>query len=177
MEETYNTRAIILKRTPYRESDLRLTIYTPSFGKKILVARGALKQGAKLPGHLEPLVLSDIMIIRGKRFDYIGSAQGKNFYLNIKSDLEKSKYASLILKTVDKYTREDDDFNPGLFYKFVDFLDTLEENNQIVSNDLLYISFLFKILFFLGFYPDFYKCVFCKREVKYDSLVFNVSNG
>ena len=97
MEDTYNTKAIILRRTPYRESDLRLTVYTPEHGKKILIARGALKQKAKLTGHLEPLVLSDVMIVRGKNYDYIGSAQGKKFYLNIKSDLEKTKYASLIL--------------------------------------------------------------------------------
>jgi DNA repair protein RecO (recombination protein O) len=154
-----------------------LTVYTSDHGKKTLIARGALKQKAKLPGHLEPLVLSDLMIVRGKSFDYIGSAQGRKFYLNIKNDLEKSKYASLILKTVDKYTREDDDFSPGLFYKFIDFLDTLEEDDRIVSNDLLYISFLFKILFFLGFCPDFYKCIVCKREIKYENLIFNISNG
>lgn len=177
MEDTYNTKAIILRRVPYRESDLMLTIYTPDYGKKTLIARGSLKQGAKLAGHLEPLTLSDLMIVRGKKFEYVGSASGKNFYLNIKDSLEKLKYASIVLKAMDKYTREDDDLNPGMFYKLIDFLDTLEEGEKIVNYDILYISFLFKILFFLGLSPNFYECVTCKKKIDREELFCNIPDG
>ena len=47
MEETYNTKAIILNRQPFRERDSRVTIFSLERGKLILVARGTKKITSK----------------------------------------------------------------------------------------------------------------------------------
>ena len=43
MEETFYTRAIILKRSPWRENDSKVTVYSLERGRLELVARGTKK--------------------------------------------------------------------------------------------------------------------------------------
>ena len=88
MEETYRVKAIILNRQAFRENDVMVTVQSMDKGKLKLVARGVKKMQSKLAGHLEPLNLGDIMVVRGKQFNYVGSANAENCYANIKSDLE-----------------------------------------------------------------------------------------
>src|SRR6056297_478506 len=181
MESTYNTQAIILKKTPKGENDLEIDLYSPDYGRMFLGARGALRKGAKLAGHLEPITLGDFMIIRGKGSDYIGSALGENFYLNIKEDLEKIKYASLALRSLDRYTRLKDPLPLSFFDDFRRYLDILNKEKGEGKYDLFYISFLLKFASALGFSPDFYKCVNCSKNLrgreKGEKIVFDIAGG
>ena len=69
MEETFNTKAIILKREPFWEADTRVVVYSLEKGKLHLIARGTKKISSKLAGHLEPMNFVDLMVVRGKQFD------------------------------------------------------------------------------------------------------------
>jgi DNA repair protein RecO (recombination protein O) len=104
-EATFNTTAIILNRYDFRESDSRIICYSAERGKLELVARGAKKLKSKSSGHLEPLTLSRLMVVRGKDFDYVGTAAGENFYPEIKNNLEKIFIANQALILVEKMTR------------------------------------------------------------------------
>ena len=87
MEETYATKAIVLNRVPFRENDIRVSLYSSDQGRLDLIARGARKTKSKIAGHIEPISLARIMVIRGKRLDYLGSAINEASYFNIKNDL------------------------------------------------------------------------------------------
>jgi DNA repair protein RecO (recombination protein O) len=106
MEPTFNTRAIILNRVDFRESDSRIICYSEDVGKLELVARGAKKLKSKSSGHIEPLTLSSIMVVKGKDVNYAGTATGENFYPDIKADLDKIFIALQALALVEKMTRE-----------------------------------------------------------------------
>ncbi|HTX86740.1 MAG TPA: DNA repair protein RecO [Candidatus Nanoarchaeia archaeon] len=130
MEQTFNTKVLILNRCDFREADSRIVCYSADRGKLELVARGAKKLKSKLSGHLEPLTLSRLMIVVGKDFNYVGTATGENFYPAIKNNLEKINLAVQALSLVEKMTRENEiDGHAEIFNLLKNFLDELENHS------------------------------------------------
>ena len=58
----FKTFAIILKKQNIGETDRILTIMSPTLGKKRVVVRGIRRPLSKLAGHLDTLMLSQIML-------------------------------------------------------------------------------------------------------------------
>ena len=83
MESTFTDQVIVLTNYLFRECDSLITVYGKNNGKLDLVARGTAKITSKLAGHLEPISLSNLMIINGKKFNYIGGAVCVNSFFNI----------------------------------------------------------------------------------------------
>lgn len=59
-------RAIVVKATPLRESDLLVVLYTDEHGRVSAVARGARRSQRRFAGALQLLVLSRVSISRGR---------------------------------------------------------------------------------------------------------------
>jgi DNA repair protein RecO (recombination protein O) len=59
-------RAIVVKATPLRESDLLVVLYTDEHGRVSAVARGARRSQRRFPGALQLLVLARVSISRGR---------------------------------------------------------------------------------------------------------------
>lgn len=172
MRETVNTKAIILNRCAFRENDTRITLYSRDYGKLDLVARGTKKLKSKLAGHLEPITLSEIMIVPGKQFDYIGTADMTVSFLNIKNDLEKILLAGRAIRVFNKLVREAEK-DEKLFVLMSDFLDLInKENLHIKNSDFLYSFFIFKLLSELGYCLNYRKCAKC-NELFINEAVFN----
>lgn len=94
------TRAIVLRRTDYGESDRILQIITP-LGKRSAIARGVRKQRSKLAGGIELLTESDVMLRSGKgELMIIGSARTVNVYHDILSDYDKLSFAYEVFRQV-----------------------------------------------------------------------------
>ncbi|MCL0053004.1 DNA repair protein RecO [Dehalococcoidales bacterium] len=55
---TYQTEAIIIKKTKLGEADRILTLYTPHLGKIQVVAKGVRHPRSKMAGYLELLTHS-----------------------------------------------------------------------------------------------------------------------
>jgi len=180
MDETKNSQAIILNRSDYRESDSLLTVYTRSLGKMSLVARGAKKISSKLSGHLEPISLVNILIIKGKGFDYIGSALGSDAFLNIKDDLNKIYYAGLAINNFNRLVKDNqpDEDLFLLLWRFLEALDNYSaEEFTKESGELLFIFFALKLLAELGYRPEMYECLSCRNKIKSGRNYFNLKNG
>jgi DNA repair protein RecO len=87
MQETNSIRAIVLRRVKYRENDSKISVYSFEKGLLELVVRGTARSKSKLAGHIEPFNLVNIMIVKGKNFDYAGSVVSEKSFLNIKNDI------------------------------------------------------------------------------------------
>lgn len=180
MDETRNSTAIIINRSDYRESDSLLTVYTKDFGKLSLVARGAKKLNSKLSGHLEPLSLVDVLIIKGKGFDYIGSALGRQAFLGIKDDLNKLYFAGSALRSFNILVRENqpDERLFLLLQRFLEVVDNYPDNDFGRENgELLYVFFALKLLSELGYRPEMHECLSCRNKIKSGRNYFNLKNG
>ena len=94
------TKAIILRRTNYREADRILNLLTPE-GKMTAIAKGARREKSKLAGGIEMFCLVDLNIHKGK--DEIGivtSAKLIKFFDSLVIDLPRLEVASLIIKKI-----------------------------------------------------------------------------
>ena len=176
MMETYTTPAISLGRRPWRDNDLLINFYLPGRGKVELIARGAKKIKSKLAGHLEPLNFSNIMVVRGRQFDYVGSAVSGYCFKNIKDDWEKIWAAGYVVRTVDELIKNSEpDGSDNIFSALLDFLFLLERNK---FNYLLGVNlFIFKILNLLGQQPEINHCLVCARMIAPETIKFSFNRG
>jgi DNA repair protein RecO len=71
----YTTKGLVLAARPLREADRTYAILTRDLGLIWASASGVRKEGSKLRGALEPFVISQISLVRGKEHWRITSAE------------------------------------------------------------------------------------------------------
>ncbi len=168
--------AIILDKKPFRENDSLLTLYSREFGKSVFVARGTKKLNSKLSGHLEPLNLSELKIIKGRNYSYISSAVNVASFLNIKKDYEKLVLAGRVLSFFKNALKEN--LADLKFYNLLlDYLNFLNLASIKIKNiDFLYNFFVFKFYLNAGVLPNFEVCSLCGVKIK-QRFYFNFSES
>lgn len=180
MDETKNTSAIVLNRQPYREADSLVIVYTLDFGKLTLIARGTKKLKSKLAGHLEPITLSDILVVKGKGFDYIGSALARDVYLDIKDNLNKLYFTGRALNLFSRLVKEDQP-DERLFFLTERWLKIVADCPPASFNKdrggLFFSFFALKLMTELGYRPEMRHCLHCQQPIKPGKNYFNLKNG
>ena len=176
MDETYTTKAIILKRFSFRENDSKAIVYSRDKGKLELVARGTKKINSKLAGHLEPISLSDIMVVRGRQYNYIGSAVSNNCYKIIKGDLDKLQIAGKAIKNFNKLIKEEQ-ADKKIYILLQEFFNEINKKDLIADYELLYNFFILKLLVILGYGPELYYCVGCRQKIRPKGNKFDFIKG
>jgi DNA repair protein RecO (recombination protein O) len=179
MKSTFTTNVIVLNRKDYGENDLRADVLSLDKGRMMLVARGAKKMKSKLAAHLEPFILADIMVVKGKQWNYAGSAAGRKFYPEIKNDLVKLRYAGAAVHLFLDHLKEAGNDPKDYFRLLEDFLDLLEKEN--FKNEsrykVLYSIFLLKFMDIYGIAPEVGRCLKCGCSVKRGDNCFNIKEG
>lgn len=102
------TKAIVLARINYGETDRIISVITPDYGKLRLMARGTRALKSKLAGGIELFSINDISFIRGKSdiATLISSRLDKNFGA-ILNDIDRVQFGYEMLKTVNKVTEDE----------------------------------------------------------------------
>jgi len=175
MEETYSTKAIILNRVPFRENDIKVSLYSSDHGRLDLIARGAKKIKSKLAGHIEPISLVRIMVISGKRLDYLGSAINEVSYFNIKNDLVKLEIVGRAVNIFNKLIKPEE-ADKELFNYLIGFLNFIEEL-KIIKHQLWSDFFVFKLLAKLGYRPELRDCLGCSKKITPQGNYFDLNRG
>lgn len=174
MDETYNVKAIVLNRKSQAEHDSRVSIYSRELGKLELTARGTKKIKSKSAGHLEPLNLVDIMVIRGQKHDYVGTAMSEKCFSNIKNNLAKLAAAGQVVKVVDQLIK------PGVADREIfELLKDYLEMSDAAAKDwrLMAVFFILKLLARLGHKPELSRCLACGRKIQPGLNRFDLARG
>lgn len=174
MNETYNTKGIVLNRRDFRENDSLVTFYTQDKGKIDLVVRGTKKSLSKLVGHIEPINHSDVMVVLGRTYNYVGSVFNINVFSGIKNDFQNVEIAGKALSVFNKIVKPDHE-DRGLYDGLLKFLDILD--SQSIDKNLFYNFFLLKILTHLGYLPELYNCTKCGKKIDPTSNFFSSHAG
>ena len=143
----YKTQGIIIKSSNLKEIDRKITVYTKDFGKLTVKGKSVRKNQAKLKGHLELFLLSDLMIAPGKGFDIITSAETVKSFPYLHQDLNcllTSHYFSELIDKLIAGPEKDDNLWHLLLTSF-DLLDQKKEIKLVVKN------FEEKLLEYLGY--------------------------
>lgn len=113
MPSDLRTRAIVLRRTNYGETDRILNFLTPE-GKISALAKGVRKEKSRLAGGIELFSVTDIVVHQGRsNLATLTSAKMLYFYNNILSDLSSLEFASECLRKIEKASEQID--NPDYF--------------------------------------------------------------
>lgn len=163
MNETYNINAIVLFRQPFKEFDDRVTVYSPEIGLKELVVRGTKKVLSKLSGHIEPLSLSSLMVVRGKQYDYAGTVVSSDCFQNLKKDFRKVMAAGRAAKMFRDFMKQD--------YPDAELYDLLKEYLAAldvapgIEGSIAGSAFVFRFFQEMGQLPSLRCCAVCNEDV------------
>ncbi|MBI4282930.1 MAG: DNA repair protein RecO [Chloroflexi bacterium] len=158
---TYQTEAIIIKKTKLGEADSILTLYTPELGKIQGFARSLRKPKSKLAGHLELLTHSLVSLARGRNLDTITGSQTIDSFLPLKNDLELTSYALYATELINQFTVEHQENRPV----FRLLLETMERLCQNSDKELALRYFEVQLLNEVGYRPQLQQCVACHQPL------------
>lgn len=149
----YRANAIVLKKKEVGETDRLYTLYTDSFGKMQVVAKGVRKGDAKLAGQLENLMLSQLIIVKGRGAGKIAGAVAEKSFISLRSDIDILKRVLEVVSIFDRLVGLDQK-DPELFHLLEDYLtlaNDLAKENKKAKILLLSEGFLFQLFAHLGY--------------------------
>lgn len=98
----YKTKGIIIRKRDLSEADRLLTVYTKDFGKILAKAKAVKKSQAKLKGHLELFLYSDLMFAEGRSLDIVTGAETINSFSSLHNDLSSLAAAYCLSELIDR---------------------------------------------------------------------------
>ncbi len=160
---SYRTRAVILRRRNYGDADRILTVYTPSFGKRFFIAKGARKTASRKAGHLELFNHANLLLAQARTWDIITESVTVESYLGLRADLDSISQAAYICELVDAFSGEDDENRP--LWELL-LLSLRELNAKREGGTLLLRWFELKLLVLMGFQLQLFGCLGCGEELR-----------
>ena len=159
--KTVKTKGIIIAEKVMSDFDKMLTILTPNMGKIECVAKGSRRPKSLLMAGTQFLCFGDYMLYKGGENYSMNSCETIELFYNIRTDLDKLKYAVYITKIINDVTTENQ--NNYKIHKI--YLNTL----YVISNtnkDLEFVTSIFRLrlLSIIGYRPEIEECKTCKEK-------------
>lgn len=155
------TKGIIISESNMGDFDKMLTILTPGLGKISCAARGARRQNSALLAGTQFLCFGEYVLYKSKDNYSINSCDIIEIFYNIRTDLDKIKYAVHITKIIQDVTNENEN-SFKILQLFLNSLYMISETN--VDMDFLVSVFKIKLLCIVGLKPRTVKCVSCSQN-------------
>ena len=157
------TNGIVIAENNLGDFDKMLTILTPGLGKISCVAKGARRPSSSLLAGTQVFCFGEYLMYKGTTTYHINSCETIEMFYNLRTDLDKLKYAMHILKIVQDVTGE----NQNCYNVLQLLLNTLYTiANSDKDLELVLGIFKLRLLCILGFAPRIEKCVNCGEEEK-----------
>ena len=176
---TYTARVLILRKTRLGESDLILTMLASDGQQLRAVAKGACKPTSSFAGRCELFCVCDVLCSVGKNLDILKEARLLEGNTVIRSSLERSACAEVMMELLDKITAAGLD-NPKLFDVSTVALRTMNDAS-VCNAPAICSAHLLKALAFSGFRPSTRECVVCGSECASsstgDMIGFSINDG
>jgi DNA repair protein RecO (recombination protein O) len=157
----YRTEAIILRRSDFAEADRLLTLYTPRFGKRRVIAKGVRKTTSRLAGHIELFTRVQLLLAEGRNLDIVTQAQIVAPYRALREDLERISFAYYVAELLDKLTTDEEGQSPA--YPLL--AETLDGLDAAPAPELAVRRFELRLLALLGYRPYLFQCASCQEEL------------
>ena len=156
------TLGLILKKQNLGETDRIITVLTPAFGKKRVVARAVRRPLSKLAGHLDSLMISQLMITDKKELPQITSAVLVESFENVRNSLELLDQAYAIGKVAERLAIENAP-QQSLFHSTVDAFSRIDED---INWPATWLYFLYSLSKLYGVYISEFKCHKCGIDIR-----------
>ena len=160
---------IVISENNMGDYDKMLTILTPNYGKISCVAKGARRPKSALLAGTQMFCFGEYLVYKGSSTYHINSVEPIEIFYNLRTDLDKLKYAVHINKIVQDVTHENQNCY-NILQLLLNTLYTISETDK----DLDFVISIFKLrlLCILGFKPRVDECTICKQKdnIQYFSI-------
>ncbi len=170
---SYRTEALVIRHSNFGEADRILTLYTRENGKIRAVAKGVRKLKSRKAGHLEPFTHVQLQLARGRDLPIVTQAETIEAFLSIRNSLEITAQAAYVLEILDRFTFDEEE-NRELYRLAVEALQRLDS-----GIDPFYVNRYFElhVLDTLGFKPEMFVCVICRKPIEPVDQYFSAAQG
>lgn len=151
---------IVIAENNMGDYDKMLTILTPNYGKISCVAKGARRPQSALLAGTQLFCFGEYMMYKGTNTYHINSCETIEIFYNLRTDLDKLKYAIHINKIIQDVTEENENCYK-ILQLFLNTLYTISETDK--DKNFVLSVFKFRLLCILGFTPRTSKCTNCKE--------------
>lgn len=155
------TNGIILSENNLGDFDKMLTILTPGLGKISCVAKGARRPKSSLLAGTQLFCFGEYLMYKGTNTYHINSCETIEIFYNLRTDLDKLKYAIHINKIIQDVTEENENCYK-ILQLFLNTLYTISETEK--DKDFVLNVFKLRLLCILGFTPRAICCTNCKED-------------
>ncbi len=152
---------IILSESNLGDFDKMLTMLTPGIGKISCVAKGARRPKSALLAGTQIFCFGEYIMYKGTNTYHINSVEPIEIFYNLRTDLDKLKYAIHINKIINDITSENQNCYK-ILQLLLNTLYTISETEK--SLDLILSIFKMRLLSITGFLPNVEKCTTCEEK-------------
>lgn len=168
---TAKAEGIVIRTTDYGENNKIVTLYTESFGKIGLMARGAKKPKNPLSAVSQVFFYGIFLFNPGRGLGTLYQAESLNALRHVRLDIEKAGYAALAVELTDRLT-EDRRPVSGLYHLLKQMLLLMESGTDAAALASIYMVKLTRLA---GIEPQMDSCAHCGR--KSADYSFSVAGG
>tara|TARA_Y100000996_G_scaffold149545_1_gene115147 strand:- start:245 stop:979 length:735 start_codon:yes stop_codon:yes gene_type:complete len=171
----YQSEAIVLNHHKYGNTSLICNLFTEKYGKVNIIAKGARRFKNPNSAILQPCNYIDLVYIfkPTRQIQTLKEASITTCFTKLNTNYNKMIYGLTIMDIVNKISFHD---NPcDIIFRLIK--KTLLKFNQTKTENLklYYIFFQIQLSIYLGYYPSFFQCYKCKKELKQGN--FNLEIG
>ena len=163
---------MVLSAMPIGDYDKRLVILTKEKGKISAFAKGARKPNCALLACSQPFSFGEFVIYEGRNSYTISQANIKNYFTELRNDLETVYIGLYFCEFADYITRENVNATDILKLLYVSLRALAKKTIPI---ELIRCIYELKIMALNGEAPQVFECVKCGK-VK-ESLLFHAQRG
>lgn len=177
MSDIIKTEAVVLSKFNYGDTSSIVTLYTESDGKLSAIIKGGRGPKSKSGKIIDPLNHLQVIFYKKNTRDVqiLSDANLISHFVNIKEDLDATKYSFAIIELVKNLTVENE-ANVKLFKGLIKILNMINDKKE--ASAFLYGRFLLFFLSELGFELSIDKCAICSKDVvANNTLGFDFNTG
>ena len=171
----HQTPAIVLRSTPYGESDQIVTFYTLNFGKMKGIAKGAKRSRKRFANTLEIGSYIEVAFFEKETHDLVRLDRSELIrpFGGLREDITKLAWASYFIELVNELTAEKIK-NQALFRLLLFFLELIDQG--LLQEEIQRV-FEIRLLSHLGYQPHFDYCTRCQRRLAGEKFFFGTREG
>ena len=166
-----NTKGLVIRVTPYNDTDAILSILTPSHGKLAVKARGLRRKNSPLTAPCQLLAYAEFVLFEYRGMYTINEAHSVELFSSLRKDLQKLSLGSYFAQAAETMSQEDLP-NPELLSLVLNCLYGLSKLD--VPEVLVKAVFELRSACLSGYAPDLYGCYRCGCE---NPDRFDISEG
>jgi len=165
---TYRDDVVVLRTHKLGEADRIVTMLSRRNGKIRAVAKGVRRTSSKFGSRLEPFMVADVMLHRGRSLDIVQQAESAGSYgANIVVHYERYTAASAMVETADRLNEAE--ATPQQYLLLVGGLRALslgEHDSRSILD-----SYLLRAMALSGWAPGLGACARCGTTGRYETFV------